>query len=107
MQGLECGGVVAHILWYYHKAVRFEFTTSADRHGIAHEDAIHAVTNHVGYVEVESRHGGSRAFMFVGLPHPLAMRYLEVGVAVDGQRRLIFHAMEVSDLYRDLIPSDH
>ena len=43
--------------------------------------------------------------MFVGLPHPQAMRYLEVGVAVDGRgRRIIFHAMEVTDLYRHLIP---
>lgn len=88
--------------------VRFKFTPSADKHGIAHEDAIHAVTHHVGYVEVESRHRGSRAFMFVGLPHPLAMRYLEVGVAVDGRgTRTIFHVMEVGDLYRDLIPSNY
>ena len=34
-----------------------------------------------------------------------ALRYLEVGVSVDGTgRRTIFHAMEVTDLYRHLVP---
>ena len=43
------------------------------------------------------------------LPHPQALRYLEVGVAVDGRgRRTIFHVMEVTDLYRHLVPPvDH
>jgi hypothetical protein avisC_01788 len=47
--------------------------------------------------------------MFVGLPHPQALRYLEVGVVVDGRgRRTIFHVMEVTDLYRHLVPPvDH
>ena len=36
---------------------------------------------------------------------PDALRYLEVGVSVDGTgRRTIFHAMEVIDLYRHLVP---
>ena len=44
--------------------------------------------------------------MFVGLPHPQALRCLEVGVTVDGHgTRTVFHAMEVTDLYRHLIPS--
>ena len=82
----------------------FEFTTSADKHGVPHADAEYAVLHNVGYVEVTSRRPG-RAFMFVGLPHEHALRYLEVGVAVDGRgRRLIFHVMEVTDLYRDLMP---
>ena len=40
---------------------------------------------------------------------PDALRYLEVGVSVDGTgRRTIFHAMEVTNLYRRLIPrTDH
>ncbi len=43
--------------------------------------------------------------MLVGLPHPQALRHLEVGVAVDGRGgRTILHAMEVTDLYRDLVP---
>lgn len=61
--------------------------------------------HHVGYTEITSRHRGTRSFMFVGMPHPHALRYPEVGVAVDGRgRRTIFHAMEVTDHYRDLIP---
>ena len=45
--------------------------------------------------------------MFVGLPHQHAMRYIEVGVAVDGRgSRKIFHAMEVTDLYRYIVPRD-
>ncbi len=83
----------------------FEFTASADKHGVPHADAEHAVVHNVGYTEITSRHRGTRSFMFVGLPHPQALRYLEVGVAVDGRGgRTIFHAMEVTDLYRDLIP---
>ncbi len=37
------------------------------------------------------------------------MRYLEVGVAVDGRgHRVIFHAMEVTDLYHHLVtPTSH
>jgi len=89
--------------------VRFEFTDSADKHGIPHPDAEHAVMHHVEYEILQPRRTGEQSFMFVGLPHPQALRYLEVGVAVDGRgRRIIFHAMEVTDLYRHLIPpADH
>ena len=47
--------------------------------------------------------------MFVGLSHPQALRHLEVGVAVNGHgRRTVFRAMEVTDLYRHIIPrTDH
>ena len=47
--------------------------------------------------------------MFVGLPHPQALRHLEVSVTVDGRgRRTVFRAMEVTDLYRHIIPrTDH
>ncbi|ARD41304.1 hypothetical protein [Actinomyces gaoshouyii] len=83
----------------------FEFTTSADKHGISRVDAEYAVVHNVGYIEITARRRGTRSFMFVGLPHPHAMRYLEVGVSVDGRgTRIIFHVMEVTDLYRDLIP---
>ena len=89
--------------------VRFEFTDSADRHDIPHADAEYAVVHHVDYEILQPRRAGEQSFMFVGLPHPQALRYLEVGVTVDGRgRRTIFHAMEVTDLYRHLIPhTDH
>ena len=74
----------------------FEFSPSADKHGIPREDAVYA-----------ARRPGERSFMFVGLPHQHAMRYIEVGVAVDGRgNRKIFHAMEVTDLYRYIVPRD-
>ncbi|PHP52410.1 hypothetical protein [Actinomyces ruminis] len=85
--------------------MNFEFSASADKHGVPHADAEYAVTHHVDYELLESRRPGVRSFMFVGLPHPQAFRYLEVGVSVDGRgRRIIFRAMEVSDLYRHLVP---
>ena len=80
---------------------------SAGRHRVSHEDAEYAVRHHVGGVEIESRRQGERAFMFAGLPHAHASRYIEVGVSVTGTgRRVIFHAMELTDLYRDLIPTE-
>jgi hypothetical protein avisC_01788 len=85
--------------------MRFEFTDSADKHGIPHADAEYAVLHHVDYEILHPRRPGEQSFMFVGLPHALARRYLEVGVAVDGRgRRIVFHAMEVTDLYRHLLP---
>ncbi|MCL3778503.1 MULTISPECIES: hypothetical protein [unclassified Actinomyces] len=83
----------------------FAFTASAGKHGITHEDAVHAVLHHADYDVLKPRRPGERSFMFVGLPHPQAMRYLEVGVSVDRHgTRTIFHAMEVTDLYRHLVP---
>lgn len=83
----------------------FDFADSADRHGVPHADAEYAVLHHVDFDEIDSRRPEERSFMFVGLPHKYALRYLEVGVSVDGTgRRTIFHAMEVTDLYRHLVP---
>ena len=68
-------------------------------------DAEYAVMHHVDYEILQSRRTGEQSFMFVGLPHPQALCHLEVGVTVDGRgRRTIFHAMEVTDLYRHLVP---
>lgn len=84
----------------------FGFTASADKHGVPHADAAYAVLHHADYDVLKPRRPGERSFMFVGLPHPQALRYLEVGVTVDGHgTRTVFHAMEVTDLYRHLIPS--
>ena len=97
--------VATHPVRYCHIGMRFGFTESADKFGVPHEDAEHAVLQHVGRVEVPSRRRGTRSFMFVGLSHPHALRYLEVGVAVDGTgHRQVFHAMEVTDLHRHHIP---
>lgn len=94
-------------LWCYHNCMPFEFSPSADKHGIPREDAVYAVLHHAGYADLPARRPGERSFMFVGLPHQHAMRYIEVGVAVDGRgNRKIFHAMEVTDLYRYIVPRD-
>ena len=89
--------------------MRFEFSDSADKHGVPRSDAEYTVMHHVDYEILQPRRAGEQSFMFVGLPHPQALRYLEVGVAVDGRgRRTIFHVMEVTDLYRHLVPpADH
>ena len=85
----------------------FEFSPSADKHGVPHQDAVHAVLHHAGYADLPSRRPGEKSFMFVDLPHPQAMRYIEVGVTVDGRgNRRIFHAMEVTDPYRHIVPRD-
>lgn len=85
--------------------MRFDFTDSADRHGVPRADAEYVVLHHVDYEIIESRRRDEAAFMFVGLPHPQALRYLEAGVSVDGRgRRTVFHVMEVTDLYRHLVP---
>jgi hypothetical protein avisC_01788 len=72
-------------------------------------DAEYAVMHHVDYEILQPRRTGEQSFMFVGLPHPQALRHLEVGVTVDGRgRRTVFRAMEVTDLYRHIIPrTDH
>ena len=85
----------------------FEFSPSADKHGVPRQDAVHAVLHHAGYADLPSRRPGEKSFMFVGLPHPQAMRHIEVGVTVDGRgNRRIFHAMEVTDPYRCIVPRD-
>ena len=63
--------------------------------------------HHVGYADLPSRRPGEKSFMFVDLPHPQAMRYIEVGVTVNGRgSRRIFHATEVTDPYRHIVPRD-
>ena len=58
-------------------------------------------------MEIEARPPAVQAFMMVGLPHPQARHHLEVGVAMLPSGDLvIFHAMEVTDLYKHLIPCE-
>lgn len=85
-----------------------EFTPSADRHGIAHEDAIHAILNADGTETVRDRTGRGRATrVYVGRPHPQAERRIEVIAWSERPDRIvIFHVMEVTDLYRHLIRED-
>lgn len=79
------------------------FAESADKHGISHEDAIHAVLNADASEDIPGRLGEPTK-VFVGHPHPQTDRYLEVIAALTrhGDFR-VFHVMELSDLYRDLL----
>lgn len=77
------------------------YTSSADKHGIPHEDALHAIMNAKGQDNVQG-HPGQRTMVFVGPPHPQTDRLIEVIVAQQGTDLVIFHAMPVTDIYRHL-----
>lgn len=83
-----------------------EFTPSADRHGIPRADAIHAMLNAEGVQPVAGRPGRPAA-VYVGRPHPQTDRRIEVIAWTEPPATVvIFHVMEVSDLYRHLIRED-
>ncbi len=46
---------------------------------------------------------GRPAKVFVGHPHPQTDSYIEVLVGRDGDDFVIFHVMELSDLFRHLL----
>ena len=82
------------------------FTPSADRHGISHEDAMHAILNADDSEPVAGR-GTGLTMVYVGRPHPQTDRRIEVIAQIrDGRDITIFHVMEVSDLYRHLVKED-
>lgn len=75
---------------------------SADRHGVPHEDALYAIAHATGTEDVEGRPGWTTT-VYVGRPHGQTDRYIEVIVATRLPREvLVFHVMELSDLYRHL-----
>lgn len=80
-----------------------EWAGSADRHGIPHEDAMYAIANAEASAEVEGR-PDEVTVVYVGHPHAQTDRYLEV-IAVRRPPRdlVIFHVMELTDLYRHLL----
>ncbi|WP_229116745.1 ribbon-helix-helix domain-containing protein [Actinomyces bovis] len=78
--------------------MQFEFSSAADKQGIPRTDAVYAVLHHAGYAVLPPRRSGDKSFMFVGLPHMRALRYIEVGVTITYRGTYkIFHAMEVTD----------
>ncbi len=80
-----------------------EWTHSASRHGITRQDALYAMAHAEVSAEVEG-HPGEVTVVYVGHPHGQTERYLEV-IAVHRPPRdlVIFHAMELTDLYRYLL----
>lgn len=75
---------------------------SAARHAISREDALYAITHAVGSAELDGPAGQSTV-VYVGHPHAQTDRYIEVIVAQRRPRTMVvFHVMELSDLYRHL-----
>lgn len=89
-------------MWYYlYMAV--QWTSSAAKHGISRDDALYAMTHAEASAELDG-HPGEVTMVYVGHPHAQTTRYIEV-IAAHRQPRdvVIFHVMELSDLYRDLL----
>lgn len=83
-----------------------EFTASADKHRVPRDDATYAMLHAEGREEIEGR-PGRRTVVYVGRPHPQTDRRLEVIAELRPPATIvIFHVMEVSDLYRHLIQED-
>jgi hypothetical protein len=81
-----------------------DWKPSAEKHGISREDAIYAMTHPVGQQQVKG-HAGEVTTVYVGHPHGQTDRYIEVIAALRPPRDLIiFHVMDLSDLYRHLVP---
>lgn len=80
------------------------FTRSASRHGIPNEDAVHAMTHAEGREEDSS--GATLAIVFVGHPHPQTDRYIEVIATMRRSDIVVFHVMDLSDLYRHLVEEE-
>ena len=80
-----------------------EFTSSADKHGIAREDILYAMTNSQASAEIEGA-PEDVTVAYVGHPHAQTDRYIEVIAAHRPPRTIvIFHAMPLSDIYRGLL----
>ena len=85
-------------MWYLFIAA-IRWASSADKHLIPREDALYAI----GQAQLEGR-AGEVTIVYVGHPHGPTDRYVEVIAALAPPRDLvIFHVMELSDLYRYLV----
>lgn len=80
-----------------------QWASSADKHGVPHEDAIYAIAHAVGSEQLQGR-PGEITTVYVGHPHGQTDRYIEVIVALrQPSTMVVFHVMPLSDLYRHLI----
>lgn len=83
------------------------WASSADKHGIAHDDALHAIMN-AYYVATEFDEpripGRIRPTLFIGPPRQLGGPLLEVMVEITPPRDLhIFHVMTAREKHTDLM----
>lgn len=83
-----------------------EWTTSAARHAIPRDDAIYVISHPEGSAELDSDQPDEQVVVYVGRAHPQTDRRIEVIAAIRPAHRtmVIFHVMELSDLYRHLVP---
>ena len=81
-----------------------EWTESSARHGISREDALYAIAHAEVRQELDGGRAGEQTVVYVGRAHAQTDQRLEVVVAIRPPRTMvIFHVMEVSDLYRHLL----
>jgi hypothetical protein len=80
--------------------VGVEWTTSAGKHGVPREDAVHAMVNAEVSAEVDGE-PGEQTIVYVGHPHGQTDDYLEVIAAHRPPRTIvIFHVMPLTDTFR-------
>ncbi|MDV6278233.1 hypothetical protein R3Q06_32735 [Rhodococcus erythropolis] len=82
-----------------------EWTNSADKHDVSHEDALHAIANAI-YVEEEFDEprvpGHAKPTLFIGPPRKLGGPLLEVMVEIIEPRTMVvFHVMEARRKFLD------
>ncbi len=91
----------------YTTGVAITWANSADKHGIEHEDALHAIGN-AYYVEREFDEprvpGRVRPTLFLGPPRQLGGPLLEVMVEMTPPRDIhVFHVMQARQKHLDRI----
>lgn len=82
-----------------------EFTSSADKHNIPHEDAIYAMLYHEVVADIPGRDRFNRpATLYIGHPHSQTNRYIEVIAEHTPPANIkIFHVMPLSSKYREYL----
>ncbi len=92
---------------FYTSGVAIRWTDSADKHGVAHEDALHAMLNHYLYVaefDVPRVEGVGRPDLYVGPPRRLGGDLIEVMVErVPPRDVVIFHVMIARQKFLELL----
>jgi len=111
--GASGGGIAADprpIVMHYTTGVGVRWTASADKHGVPHADALHAMT-HAVYAESEFDEprlpGHLRPTLFIGPPRDPGGLLLEVMVeAIPPDELVVFHVMPVRAKHLRRIPTE-
>ncbi len=93
-----CGRFLCYIF-----GMGVEFTDSADKHRVPHEDTLYAMLHAEASAEIDG-YPGEVTIVYVGRPHEQTDDYLEVIAAHRPPRDItIFHSMPLSDIFRHLL----